>query len=690
MRFLKLCLITAALAGISAAQSLPPLRPPAVPLVTHDPYFSIWSMSDQLTETATRHWTGTDQPLTGFVRIDGVPYRFLGAGNRLGRPMKQVRREVTPTSTLYAFEEAGVELTLTFLTPALPEDLDILSRPVTYLTFSVRSTDGRTHPVSLYFDASTVLAVNAPEQRVACSRLKMPGLDVLRAGSAEQPVLAKSGDNLRIDWGHLYLAASLDAAAATLITNQRTREAYAASGQWPDYDELDPPSQSSRYQLVLAAKFDLGSVDAAAATRQVMLAYDDQFSIQYLQRNLRPWWRRNGASAVDLLPAAARDYAALAERCRRFDGELTADLVRAGGPKYAQVAILAYRQALAAHKLAADIDGTPLFFSKENFSNGCIGTVDLTYPSAPLFLLLNPALAKGLMTFIFQYASLPRWRFPFAPHDIGQYPLANGQVYGGGERTEENQMPVEESGNLILVTAAVAQAEGNADYAKTHWTLLTRWAEYLREKGMDPENQLCTDDFAGHLARNTNLSVKAILALGAYGRLASMLGMPEVAARYQTIARDYAKKWAELADDGDHYRLAFDRSGTWSQKYNLVWDRILGLNLFPPDVARKEIAYYRTKQNRYGLPLDNRETYTKLDWIFWTATLAGRQEDFEALTAPVFDFLNESPSRVPMTDWYWTIDGKQRGFQARSVVGGVFIKMLADPELWRKWVSRTR
>ncbi len=684
---LKNCLLTFAFVCGACAQTLPPLRPPAAPLIAHDPYFSIWSFSDRLTETATRHWTGTEQPLTGLLRIDGVPYRFLGL-SRQSAPMTQTASEVTPTRTIYRFQQAGVELTLTFLTPALPHDLEVLSRPVSYVNFDLKSTDGRPHEVALYFDASAALAVNALEQRIAWSRLKMRGLDVLRAGSVEQPVLAKSGDNLRIDWGYLYLAVPSDAAASTLVTRQNAREQFASAGRWPDSDDTEPLVQTSRNQTVMAVKFDLGRLGTSPVSRQVMLAYDDLYSIQYFQRNLRPWWRRNGATATQLLLTAAGDYPALADRCRRFDEELTADLVRAGGPKYAQIAILAYRHTLAAHKLVADIDNTPLWFSKENFSNGCIGTVDVTYPSSPLFILLNPTLAKGMLTFILDYASLPRWPWRYAPHDIGQYPLANGQVYGGGERSETGQMPVEESGNMIIMTAAVAQAEGNAGFAKKYWPVLTKWAEYLREKGMDPENQLCTDDFAGHLARNANLSLKAIMALGAYGRLASMLGLRDVAAQYEALSRDYAKKWMEMAADGDHYRLAFDKPGTWSQKYNLVWDRILGLNLFPPEVARKEIAFYKTKQNKYGLPLDNRETYTKLDWVLWSATLAERQEDFDALVDPVFRFLNESPSRVPMTDWYRTNEGTQRGFQARSVVGGVYIKMLADPALWKKWANR--
>ncbi|MEN6312106.1 MAG: DUF4965 domain-containing protein, partial [Acidobacteriota bacterium] len=430
---------------------------------------------------------------------------------------------------------------------------------------------------------------------------------------------------------------------------------------------------------------DFGAVGETAAARHLMLAYDDGFSIEYFYRKLRPYWRRNGWEARDLLTAAEKDYPSLIERCRAFDADLMADMKKAGGERYAFTASLAYRQSISASKLAVDIDGTPLFFPRENFSNGCIATVDVIYPAAPQYLLLNPVLVRGMLTPVMDYARGGQWPFPFAPHDLGTYPQANGQVYGGGNKTEDDQMPVEESGNMLLLVAALAQAEGKPDFAVRYWDLLARWAGYLKDKGFDPENQLCTDDFAGHLAHNTNLSLKAILALRSYAWLCEKTGRKAEAAEYARLAGKFAGDWAARAADGDHFRLAFDRPGTWSQKYNLVWDKILGFKLFPPAVARQELDFYLRGQLKYGLPLDNRKTYTKLDWIFWTATLADDAATFGRLTDPVFSFLVETPDRVPMTDWYWTDSGKKTGFQARPVVGGVLIKMLADPALRAKW-----
>ena len=669
-----------------------PLRPPSVPLVACDPYFSIWSPADRLTDAETVHWTGKPHRLHSLVAVDGKAYRLMGAEPADVPALPQTAVTVLPTRTICEFRNAEVQVTLTFMTPMLPEDLDVLSRPVTYLTWEVRPADGKEHAVAVYYDHSAEITVNTPDQAVAWSREKIGPMTALRIGSKDQAVLGRRGDDLRIDWGYLYMTAAVAQATArqTIISGKVARQTFAAGKPIPETDDARMPRPAGDDDPAAAAVFDLGKVGAGGAARTLVLAYDDLYSIEYFGQHLRPYWRRNGAEAADLLTASVREFDALARRCKAFDDELMADLTKAGGEKYARLAALAYRQAQAGNKLAADSNGQPLLFPKECFSNGCIATVDVIYPMAPQFLLFNRNLAKAMLQPILDYAASPCWKFPFAPHDLGQYPKANGQRYGGGEKTETNQMPVEESGNMLILLAALAQAEGNANYVAPYWTVITKWADYLKEKGFDPENQLCTDDFAGHLAHNVNLSAKAIIALAAYAYLCDLRGEPDRAATYRNLAREFAARWAKEADDGDHYRLAFDRPGTWSQKYNLVWDRILGFNLFPAEVLRKEMAFYRRTQNRYGLPLDNRKLYTKLDWTIWTASLTGSPEDFAAVLGPVYDFLSETPDRIPMTDWYTTDTAKKVGFQARPVVGGVFIRMLYDRDAWKKWAGRDK
>jgi hypothetical protein len=648
------------------------LNPPATPLVACDPYFSIWSPADKLTDEETVHWTGKRHRLRSRVEVDEKSYRVMGASPSTLPALTQRSLRVLPTRTIYTFAGAGIELTLTFLTAALPEDIALLSRPVTYVTYDVRSTDGKTHVVSVVLDVSGEIAVNTPNQEVETATEVDGPVMALKIGSTEQPVLAKKGDDLRIDWGYLYLAGRKADGPTITVTGPK-----GDSGRRGPAEEIGG-----------SFRLKLGNVTAQPVSRWLMLAYDDLYSIQYMHRNLRPYWRRAGWNAGDLLQAAASEYASLRDRCEAFDAELMADLTQAGGEKYAKLAALAYRQCFAAGKFVADDNGQPLQFCKENHSNGCIGTSDVFYPMSPQFLLFGPSLAKAFLVPFMQYAASPRWRFPFAPHDLGTYPKANGQVYGGGERTEENQMPVEESGNLLLLMAAIAQMEGQADFAGLYWPQLEQWAAYLKAKGFDPENQLCTDDFAGHLAHNVNLSAKAICALGAFSKLCELRGDKAKAAEYRTLAADFATRWVREGQDGDHFRLAFDKPGTWSQKYNLIWDGILVLRLFPSSALQLDMAYYRKIQNRYGLPLDNRQSYTKLDWILWTATLTRERADFEALVDPVCAFLNETPDLSPMTDWYQTKTARKVGFTARPVVGGVFAQMLYRPDTWQKYARR--
>src|ERR1700723_1427628 len=549
-------LLISLLAGWAAASAWSQQRPPAVPLIAHDPYFSVWSMADKLTDQNTRHWTGRPQPIFGLARIDGKTWRFMGEDPREVPAMEQTSLKGTPTHTIYEFQASGVRLAVTFFTAAFAKNLDILSRPVTYLTVTA---DGEgDHDLSVLIDVDPVIAVDSPDEAVTWGRSREQGLTALNVGSRDHRSLNRPGGDWRFDWGYLHLAAP-DTEGAQFALSADAIESFQKAGSLPPADQMDMPRMPRDGAADLALELPFGKLTAQPLSRHVLLAYTEEFAIEYLGRKLRPYWQRNGLSVEQMLAEAESQFPALDRQGVALDQELTADLEKTGGKAYAQLAVLAYRQTLAAHGLAADVDGTPLLFPKENFSNGCISTVDVLYPSAPFFLFFNPALLEAQLKPVLEYSALPRWRWPFAPHDLGTYPLADGQVYGGGELTEENQMPVEESANMLILVDALGASQGNWRLAEKYWPQLTKWADYLHANGLDPENQLSTDDFAGHLAHNANLSIKAIEGMAAHPQMAKKLGKTDLAKQYATDAKQMAGQWQTMALEGDHYKLAFDK-----------------------------------------------------------------------------------------------------------------------------------
>ena len=616
---------------------------------------------------------------TGGGYVDFGLYEMEADKESFTHTATQKSASVLPTQTVYTFDCGPVEMDLIFTTPLLMDDLELISRPVSYISYQVRAKDGASHDVQIYFEATPQWAQNNVSQPVNYERIEKEELTFLKTGTIEQPILQKSGDDVRIDWGYFYVAGKNNKAARLNFGDYwSSKKEFQQSGMIPVTAPAERSGKINESMTVLAYSENLGTVSDNHTAGYIMLGYDDVHSIQYFGQNLKGYWTNEGARDIfQVFEAAKTDYEAIMKRCDLFNRDMMADAVEAGGVKYAELCALAYRQAISAHKLVKDKAGNLLFFSKENNSNGSIGTVDITYPSSPLFLIYNPDLVKGMMNPIFYYSESGKWTKPFAAHDVGTYPLANGQTYGG-------DMPIEESGNMLIATAAIATMEGSADYAAKHWEVLTTWTDYLVEYGLDPENQLCTDDFAGHFAHNANLSIKAIMGIASYAKLATMQGKDDVAEKYMHIAQEMAVKWEQMANDGDHYKLTFDRSGTWSQKYNIVWDKLLGFNIFDPQIVQKEMAYYKQQQNEYGLPLDNRATYTKSDWIMWTATLTGDREDFDALINPVYKYADETSSRVPLSDWHDTVTAQRMNFKARSVVGGYFMKMLENKILTDK------
>jgi hypothetical protein len=644
MKVMRGCVFAVATAmSLSTVQAA--VRAPAVPLVSVEPHFSVWSAADRLYDADTTHWTGAKQPLTVVLEADGKTYRLCGRGS--GRifelpVLPQTSCRIGATVTSYVFSDGkGLSVEMDFMTPRLTDDLDVFSRPVAYITVRVKGAEEYAVKASI----TGAWATDDDGTKMLWTTNTVAGVRDVSVGRSVQKPFSVRGDYKRANWGRIHLA---------------------------------------------------GPVAADKNTTRFLLAYENVKSVRFFGAELVDWWARAGKSFETMLGDAVRESAALEAKCRTFDAEFRRDMEKLGGGKYADIAELAWRQSFAACKFVAGIGGEPFMFSAENDSGGMIGTTDVFYPQFPHLLMSSLTLAKASLAPTCIYASSTNWPYVYAPHDLGLFPVAEGQYYGmkkgqavGGGDDDTYRMPVEECGNMLILLAAVADAEGNAEFAGRWWGEVSKWAEYLAKFGYDPGNQLCTDDFAGHLAHNANLSLKSIVALACYAKMARMRGDAAAAGKYRALSEGMVPKWMAAAAGGAHggTRIAFDKSGTWSLKYNLVWDRVLGLGLFPPEVAEREMRTYRAVAQPYGTPLDCRKAYTKADWIVWSGSLTGKREDLEFMCLGLHRFLAETPDRVAFSDWYMADSGLYRAFIGRSVVGGVFMPVLSDRGLVRRYRS---
>ena len=640
-------------------------RAASIPLIMHDPYFSIWSSSDHLYDADTVHWTGKRQQIRGYLTVDKTVYCFMG-DKEFHQILPQISLDVTATATTYTFENDKVRLCCRFTSPLILSDPLLVSRPCTYIDFMVEKKNADN--VQLDFIVSADLVRQEKDEVAGFAGTFKQDFSYASMGRMRQQPLGSSGDHTTIDWGYVYLAG-----------NDKSTITYDAANEAIRCQAADLNGQTT-----------------------LILAYDDLASINYFGEWRKAYWTTRYKTILEAISAAFADQKKVCRQASEIDCEIEAKAKKIGGDEYAFLCAMSYRHAIAAHKLITDEDKNLIFLSKENDSNGCIGTVDVSYPSVPLFMLYNTEYVKGMLRPIFRFADCDVWTYDFAPHDVGRYPYAWGQVYGRSD--EENkrfrsenqfvyppyymypsgsnvyglrdQMPVEECGNMLIMTSMVCRMEKNASFALPYMETLKTWREYLIRYGADPGEQLCTDDFAGHLSHNTNLSVKAIMGIEGYAQIAALAGEKDEAKKYHKIAADMASDWEKRAKADDHYQLVFGEGekDTWSLKYNLVWDKLWKSGLFSDEVYEKELAYYKKKANRYGTPLDSRAAYTKSDWILWCAAM----DNTAALIQPVAAYLKETTTRVPFSDWYQTDSGRYCYFIARSVQGGIFMPMLAE------------
>ncbi|MBP3632995.1 MAG: DUF4965 domain-containing protein [Oscillospiraceae bacterium] len=636
------------------------MRVPAVPLITADPYFSIWSMEEKLPGYDTYHWTAVPQRLTGTLFVDGEPFVFLGKAE--GTEMEESFREMDLFTSTFLFETDKVSLMVEFTAPLMPQMPDIMARPVNYLTAFVQMKDGEEHDCRLQLTACDEICL---ERQFDCPTVFKTGdHGSYTYGSLEnalQRPLAHSGDDVRIRWGTFYMATQQPGAEFTVTEEKRV--------------------------CMVSKTMVLNMPISTAAV--VCFAYDDLKSLSYFGTPVEGWWKQSFDDAFALLEAAFADYGQIMSGCQSISDEICASAEAVGGEKYKELLILSWRQTMAAHKLAADPDGKLICISKECFSDGDAATVDVTYPASPVFLLYNPELLRGMLEPVFDYAASDAWQSDCAPHDLGIYPILDGQQYKDPQGNFVH-MPVEECGNMIILTAAYVKASGDLAFARKQMPLLEKWVRYLEENGIDPADQLCTDDFAGKSPHNCNLTLKAIMGVAGYGILHGLLGNKRLEAQYLAQAGELADSWCVRAAGKDGgTRRAFDLEDGFSLKYNMVWDKVFGTKLFDEAFVEQELRSYVPRTNTYGVPLDERADYTKSDWIVWCASMTKDKQLFETLVAPVWKAYHEMQTRFPMGDWYNSVTGNMErypdlyadriiSFQNRPVQGAMAMPLLIE------------
>ena len=662
------------------------------PLFVKDPNFSIWMATEELNAQNTETWYGETKNLYGFLKTQGETYCFMGASNKFlpfqVKKAKQTKLNVTAFSTEYEFLCGKTTLKLRFVSPLPLNDLEILSMPVCYMQYEIIGDSNA--EISLFVNRN--IAYNdipeTADKRVRGGVVKLSGFESAFVGLVRQMPLSVAGDLVGADWGYFYLSGE-----QAWVLDEQELSAYLANG-FVNFEAED----EEKY---------IGAINKNTKGL-ISLGYDDRVSIEYFGE-FRKGYYLEKHTIFEALNYVWNNVSEIEEKLTVIEKDLIAR-TELYGKSYLNVLYASMRQSIAGHKLVTDTKGNVLWLSKECGSNGCIATVDVSYPSMPLYLLYNPELVKGMMRPILEFARMPVWSYDFAPHDAGTYPICGGQIYAiwqiknkyhakygeGGFWSKvkthfpfytlpENyqpyefkmQMPVEECANMLIMFLAVYQADKDVAFFAENKDLCAKWVKYLVKYGLKPGNQLCTDDFAGHLENNLNLAIKATVGIASYAHLLFECEEIDKGNEYRKIAEEFATEIMNFADGKDHLPLTWDSGeDTFGLKYNFAFDRILGLNLFNRDLLEREVDYYLSKAERYGVPLDNRKMYTKNDWLLWVARLTSDIKKRKELIQMVDDFLKTSPDRIPFSDWYETQDGKYHEFRARTVQGGCFILLI--------------
>ncbi|KAI0736382.1 hypothetical protein C8Q72DRAFT_909206 [Fomitopsis betulina] len=675
-----------------------PFSPPSYPLAVRSPYLSAWlpqGAGTALNGAWPQFWTGSILGWAGFVNVDGSSYSFLGSAAVSGADFQQATQksaEFTSTQSIFVLTAGGIDLTVTFLSPVEPSDLLNQSIPFSYLAVSAASNDGDSHAVSIYSDISAEW-VSGDDSLTVDWSTTTGDLVFHKVQLEQQAVFTEISDH--IQQGSAYYG-TLNTNSLTYQTGQDivVRAQFISNGVLANTEDTKFRAVSDDWP-VFALAHDLGTISSSGVSPTVVYAVGHvrDPAIQYIiadngrqDRSLYFWSQY--ASVADILSSFLGDYENALVRATAFDAQVKSDASSISSD-YADWVALAIRQAFGAIEFTLSKDSAGnyntsdiLVFMKEISSDGNVNTVDVIFPAWSIFLYTNPVIGKYLLLPLFEYQASGQYPNGWACHDMGSsYPNATGHNDGNDEK-----MPVEESGNMLIMALSYTHAASDTSLVTSYYKLLDQWTQYLVADSLIPGYQISTDDFAGALANQTNLAIKGIIAIRAMGAMAGLAGNSAESANYTSIAEDYVGQWQgfAMASDGTHLTLAYGNDSSWGLTYNMWADKLLGFNLVPDSVYEIQTEWYATVNAEYGVPLDTRYVSSPSAWASIMTDTTVRDMFLSALHA----YASDGENNAPLSDLYDTISGDSDGFRARPVVGG-HLALLALQKAEADRVSRT-
>ncbi|KAI9742389.1 MAG: hypothetical protein M1818_003922 [Claussenomyces sp. TS43310] len=673
-----------------------PLHAPSYPLAVRNPYFSAWLPGNKvpdLPNSRARFWSGEELTWSLMARVNGTTYNLFGMtfSDAAAQDAKVISATYTSTHTTFILSAGDVDFSIVFLSPVNAKDYVRQSLPFSYLTVSVLNLVHRPSNIQLYSDIddtwngqNTKYPHSSSWKATTVDSTSIWQIDTLDAKEYSQ-----GGPNGQMAlWGAtLYATKSSSASKLTMGAgpSSAVRSNFMRNG---NLSALRVASWA--LDSVTAFVHDLGTI-VSPVNVTFALGYYRDCDVKYMDTCRVAYYKSRYPDPISAVKFFLDDYNTALVQSLDLDSSIEERAIAAAGPRYADLVALSTRQTMGGIDLTlpADLNTTDfMVFMKEISSDGNVNTIvrfinhlyyqhansghqDVIFPSSPQFYMLDPEYIRYLLEPVLQYLATDRWTRPFAIHDIGSnYPIADGH-----DKLIEEDMPVEESGNLLILAYMYSTAAGNTTWAERYRYIFQGYADYLVEYGLYPARQLSTVDPAGPQANQTNLAIKAAVALNAFGVMTGLVN-------YSSIGIEFARR---IYNDGlgtdaakTHFLSQYGHESSWTTPFNLFPDRWLKLNTFDSSAYEMQSSFYKTVRATAGVPLDSALHFTSTQWDLWAGATSSNVT-MGAFVHDIWAYVTNGLNADPFGDRFFVskpeIPGKAFGNRARPVVGGHWCAM---------------